>query len=150
MPPALITMSPNSHSLASSFPNPVPSFPHHFRSKPFTYATAEAGRLHASHFTSPFSFPSGPKVFRLCDVEAATNHWHEDNLLGQGGFGDVYKAPGLLGVANKPCAVKRAHTMMRGGIDKEVRRIRRSCCLFFRLTSSSTHPIRTIANKWTS
>ena len=46
---------------------------------------------------------TAPRKFRLKEVEAATENFNSDNLLGRGGFGTVYK--GVL--ENREVAVKR-------------------------------------------
>ena len=46
---------------------------------------------------------TGPRKFRLKELEAATENFNSDNLLGRGGFGTVYK--GIL--ASREVAVKR-------------------------------------------
>eukprot|EP01018_Ginkgo_biloba_P034512 Gb_41459 [translate_table: standard] len=47
----------------------------------------------------------GPQKFKLKDLKKATNNFHPTNLLGQGGFGSVYR--GNLPGDKSPIAVKR-------------------------------------------
>ena len=46
--------------------------------------------------------------YSLAEIEAATNKWDKENLLGEGAFGQVFKGVSFKGV---PWAVKRSFVM---------------------------------------
>ncbi|KAM7474818.1 hypothetical protein LguiB_022061 [Lonicera macranthoides] len=61
-----------------------------------------------------FEMGSGPKKFSYKDLARATNHFAEDDKLGEGGFGGVYK--GFLRDTSTYIAVKRVSSTSRQGI----------------------------------
>ncbi|KAL0012780.1 hypothetical protein SO802_007888 [Lithocarpus litseifolius] len=69
---------------------------------------------------------TGPKKFSYKELVSATNNFAEENKLGQGGFGGVYK--GYLGDLNSYVAIKRVSKGSKQGIKEyasEVRSISR-------------------------
>ncbi|KAM7470578.1 hypothetical protein LguiA_008761 [Lonicera macranthoides] len=61
-----------------------------------------------------FEMGRGPKRFLYKELVRATNHFAEDDKLGEGGFGGVYK--GFLRDMNTYVAVKRVSSTSRQGI----------------------------------
>ncbi|KAM4088584.1 hypothetical protein ACJW30_07G082200 [Castanea mollissima] len=73
-----------------------------------------------------FERGTGPKKFSYKELVSATNNFAEENKLGQGGFGEVYK--GYLGDLNSYVAIKRVSRGSKQGIKEyasEVRSISR-------------------------
>ena len=73
-----------------------------------------------------FERGAGPKKFSYKELVSATNNFAEENKLGQGGFGGVYK--GYLGALNSYVAIKRVSRGSKQGIKEyasEVRSISR-------------------------
>ena len=73
-----------------------------------------------------FERGAGPKKFSYKELVSATNNFAEENKLGQGGFGGVYK--GYLGDLNSYVAIKRVSRGSKQGIKEyasEVRSISR-------------------------
>ena len=73
-----------------------------------------------------FERGAGPKKFSYKELVSATNNFAEENKLGQGGFGGVYK--GYLGDLNSYVAIKRVSRGSKQGIQEyasEVRSISR-------------------------
>ncbi|KAM3694796.1 hypothetical protein ACB098_07G081600 [Castanea mollissima] len=73
-----------------------------------------------------FERGTGPKKFSYKELFSATNNFAEENKLGQGGFGEVYK--GYLGDLNSYVAIKRVSRGSKQGIKEyasEVRSISR-------------------------
>ena len=61
-----------------------------------------------------FEMGSGPKKFLYKELARATNHFAEDDKLGEGGFGGVFK--GFLRDTSTYIAVKRVSSTSRQGI----------------------------------
>ncbi|XP_042487993.1 L-type lectin-domain containing receptor kinase IX.1-like [Macadamia integrifolia] len=58
--------------------------------------------------------PMGPREFTCAELARATNHFDEEQKLGEGGFGGVYR--GFLSDVNKDIAVKRISKGSKQGI----------------------------------
>ena len=64
----------------------------------------------------------GPKTFSYNELVSATSNFAEENKLGQGGFGGVYK--GYLGVINSYVAIKRVSRGSTQGIKEYISEVR--------------------------
>ncbi|XVF71144.1 hypothetical protein PTKIN_Ptkin12aG0012500 [Pterospermum kingtungense] len=71
--------------------------------------------------SSKFTKDSSPAVasdvcrhFSLREIKTATNNFHENFIIGRGGFGDVYK--GLIDAGSTPVAIKRLNPGSKQGL----------------------------------
>ncbi|XP_027094022.1 wall-associated receptor kinase 3-like [Coffea arabica] len=63
---------------------------------------------------------NSPRIFSARDLEKATNNFHEGNIIGQGGFGIVYK--GRL-IDNKEVAIKKSKTVDPNQIEQFINEV---------------------------
>ncbi|KAK4724233.1 hypothetical protein R3W88_027012 [Solanum pinnatisectum] len=72
--------------------------------------------------TNEFQKSSGPKKFLYSELARCTNNFSQEELLGRGGFGGVYK--GYLSESNSYIAVKRVSRESQQGIKEYVSEVR--------------------------
>nr|XP_027123995.1 G-type lectin S-receptor-like serine/threonine-protein kinase At1g67520 [Coffea arabica] len=72
-------------------------------------------RHHKGNFQQPERRDDESPIFEFTSIQIATNHFSDENKLGQGGFGPVYKGKLPTG---QEIAVKRLNTMSWHGIEQ--------------------------------
>ncbi|KAH0634650.1 hypothetical protein KY290_038115 [Solanum tuberosum] len=75
-----------------------------------------------SSMTNEFERSTGPKKFLYSELVRCTNYFSREEMLGQGGFGGVYK--GYLSESNSYIAVKRVSRESKQGIKEYASEVR--------------------------